>query len=101
MEYLDDALRRLATEPGHRQVGWSAHAVRAFREAIQCVDAAKSDVDLRALRSLRMRPRPDLKPGAWVIDLDDVLALVLAFKTEGRSATAVLDVLNGNREGRR
>jgi plasmid maintenance system killer protein len=100
MEYLDEVLRRLATEPGHRPAGWSSGAILAYRETVHCVDAANADTDLRALRSLRMRARPDLKLGAWSIRLDDLLVLVLAFKGEGRGAVAVLELLNSDWEAR-
>jgi plasmid maintenance system killer protein len=100
IEYLDTVLRRLAIEAGHRPAGWSSGAILAYRETVQCLDAAVADTDLRALRSLRMRMRPDLKSGAWSIQLDDVLVLVLAFKGDGPGAVAVLELLNNNWEAR-
>lgn len=93
-EYLDATLRRAATERVHRPAGWSATAIRTYREAIQCIDAATTKADLRAMRSLRMRKRPDLKPGAWSIPLDDELVLILTFKNDGSNATTVLELLD-------
>jgi hypothetical protein len=55
-EYLDEELRRLATEPGFRPSGWSASEVSDFHRLVQCARAAYVEPDLRNMRVLRIEP---------------------------------------------
>jgi hypothetical protein len=55
-EYLDEALNRLATDPGYQPKGWSHTEVADFRLLVQCARAAKVVADLRNLRVLRIMP---------------------------------------------
>lgn len=53
-EYVDEDLRRLATDPEFRPAGWSDREVREFRRLVQCVRAAYVESDLRNMRVLRI-----------------------------------------------
>jgi hypothetical protein len=53
-EYVDEALRRLATDPGYRPEGWSPTEAADFRLLVQCARAAKVVNDLRNMRMLRI-----------------------------------------------
>ena len=53
-EYLDEQLRRLATEPQFRLAGWSGQEIREFRRLVQCARAANVEDDLRNMRVLRI-----------------------------------------------
>lgn len=53
-EYLDEELRRLATESGFSPNGWSAQEISDFRVLVQCARAAQVERDLRRTRMLRI-----------------------------------------------
>ena len=53
-EYLDEELRRLATEHGFRPAGWSASDISDFHRLVQCARAAYVESDLRNMLVLRI-----------------------------------------------
>ena len=54
-EYVDEALKRLATDPGYQPQGWSSAEAADFRLLVQCARAAKVVTDLRNMRMLRIK----------------------------------------------
>ena len=71
-EYVDEALKRLATDLSYRPEGWSPTEAADFRLLVQCARAAKVVNDLRNMRMLRIKSS----------DADDS---TLAFATVGSS----------------
>lgn len=55
LEYLDEALRRLATDADYRPEGWDDVEIADYRLLVQCARAARAEVDLRNMRVLRLR----------------------------------------------
>lgn len=53
-EYLDEDLRRLATDSGYRPEGWDTREISGFRVLVQFARAARFDTDLRNIRMLRI-----------------------------------------------
>jgi hypothetical protein len=53
-EYVDEDLRRLATDPEFQPAGWRDREVREFHRLVQCVRAAYVESDLRNMRVLRI-----------------------------------------------
>jgi len=98
-EYLDEDLRRLATEPGFEPAGWFAREILDFHRLVQCARAAYVAADLRNMRVLRIesqepddptRARATLSSGR-VIDLtfknaESQGAVVFGFLTPGMEA---------------
>lgn len=100
-EYLDEQLRRLATEPQFRLAGWSGQEIREFRRLVQCARAANVEDDLRNMRVLRIelydsgdltRARATLSSGR-VIDL--------TFKNSESHGAVVFEVLTAEMEPER
>ena len=94
LDFLDQALRRLATEPGFRPAGWDEAEISHFRLVAQCAQAAKAEGDLRAMRILRFQACPDTQPITSSIQLSPRRRLVLTFKNDDTPATAVFSVLS-------
>ena len=91
-EYLDEELRRLATESEYRPKGWTTREISDFHVLVQCARAARLDRDLRNMRMLRIesdgtdptRARAPLSSGR-VIDL--------TFKDADNHGVVVFDLL--------
>lgn len=94
LDFLDEALRRLAAEPDFRPEGWDGAEVRHFRLVAQCAQAAKVADDLRAMRILRIQSHADDQPGTASIQLSPCRRLLLTFKNDNTPATAVFSVLS-------
>ncbi|MGW4826251.1 hypothetical protein ACWEOG_01625 [Amycolatopsis japonica] len=88
-EYLDEDLRRLATETGFRPTGWSTQEILDFRNLVQCTRAALVDTDLRNMRSLRILSDESGDPCRAQATLKSGRAIDLTFKNSaGRGAVA-------------
>lgn len=98
LDFLDEALRRLTTEPGYRPDGWDAAEVRHVRLVAQCAQAAEDAGDLRAMRILRLQPHADDPPGTSSVQLNPCRRMTIAFKNAGAPATAVFSVLSKEME---
>ena len=94
LDFLDEALRRLAAEPAYRPEGWDVAEVRHFRMVAQCAQAAKAANDLRAMRILRIQSHADDPPGTSSIQLSPRRRLLLTFKSDDTPATAVFLALS-------
>ncbi|MEU7005076.1 hypothetical protein [Nonomuraea sp. NPDC046570] len=88
-EYMDEELRRLATDPGFRPEGWSTREVSDFRVLVQCTRAARLDTDLRNSRMLRIQPDDTLDSNKARAKLSSGRVINLTFKnTESHGAVA-------------
>ncbi|MFI5611673.1 hypothetical protein [Amycolatopsis sp. NPDC051903] len=88
-EYLDEDLRRLATETGFQPTGWSTQEILDFRKLVQCTRAALVDTDLRNMRMLRIRPDESGDPSRAQATLKSGRVIDLTFKTsDSRGAVA-------------
>ena len=79
-EYLDDVLRRLATDLANRLEGWDDVEIADYRLLVQCARAAQADADLRNMRVLRLRPE-DGCPETARARLGSAREIVLRFKS--------------------
>lgn len=100
-EYLDEELRRLATEPEFHPSGWSDAEVRAFHRLVQCARAAHVERDLRNMRLLRIEPDESGDPARAQATLSSGRAIDLTFKNSDSHGTVVLGLLTAEMEPQR
>jgi hypothetical protein len=79
-QYLDEALSRLAEDPGFQPEGWTHTEVKDYRRLANCARAAKVDTDLRNLRMLRIEPSDD-EPSRARATLSSGRVIALNFKS--------------------
>lgn len=99
-EYLDEDLRRLATESEYQPKGWTTREISDFHVLVQCARAARLDNDLRNTRMLRIesdgtdptRARAPLGSGR-VVDL--------TFKNPDSHGVVVFDLLTAEMDTQR
>jgi len=89
-EYLDEDLRRLATEPPFRPAGWGDMDVRGFHRLVQCARAALVEGDLRKMRLLRIEPDESGTPAKARATLSSGRAIDLTFKNTDSHGVVVL-----------
>ncbi len=87
--YLDEELRRVATDPTSRPEGWSDSEIADFRLLVQCARAARVHTDLRNTRLLGIEPSGPDDPDRAQATLTSGRVIGLTFKGDG-SAGAVL-----------
>ena len=92
-EYLDEDLRRLATEPGFRPAGWDDSDVRGFHRLVQCACAAHVEDDLRNMRLLRIEPDGSGDPTRARAALSSGREIDLTFKNTDSHGVVVLGSL--------
>ncbi|OPX11792.1 hypothetical protein B1790_06415 [Mycobacterium sp. AT1] len=92
-DYLDEGLRRLATDPGFRPAGWSNREIREFHRLIQCVRAAHVETDLRNMRLLRIEPDHSGDPTRARATLSSGRVIDLTFKISDNHGAVVFGVL--------
>lgn len=92
-DYLDEGLRRLATDPGFRPAGWTDREIRDFHRLIQCVRAAYVERDLRNMRLLRIEPHISGDPSRAWATLSSGRVIDLTFRYSGSHGTVVFGVL--------
>lgn len=98
-EYLDEVLRRLATEAGYAPAGWEPAEIGHFRLLDQCFYAAVTEADLQSLRLyLRLQPSAQAGPRAWLVSLSSRRSLTITLKTGNTPTTAVFELLNAETE---
>lgn len=97
--YLDEALSRLASEPGYQPDGWNHTEVKEYRRLVQCARAAKVDSDLRNMRMLRIEPHDDHDPNRARAALSSGRVIGLTFKSSDSPAVA-FDLLTPETEPR-
>jgi hypothetical protein len=92
-EYLDEELRRLATEPGFRPAGWDDVDVRGFRRLVQCACAAHVEDDLWNMRLLRIEPDGSGDPTRARATLSSGREIDLTFKNTDSHGVVALGLL--------
>ncbi|MFC4949338.1 hypothetical protein [Pseudonocardia sp. GCM10023141] len=90
-EYLDEALRRLATDADYRPEGWDDVEIADYRLLVQCARAAQGDADLRNMRVLRLRP-DDGSPEVARARLGAGRVIVLRFKSSDGHVAVTLEL---------
>ncbi len=100
-EYLDEELRRLATEPGFRPLGWSARDISDFHRLVQCARAAYVEADLRNMRVLRIEPDDSGDPNRAQAPLSSGRVIDLAFKNPDIHGAVVFGLLTPEMESQR
>jgi plasmid maintenance system killer protein len=88
-EYVDEDLRRLATDPEFRPTGWSDREVREFHRLVQCVRAAHVENDLRNMRVLRIESDDSGDPSRAGAMLSSGRVIDLIFKNSGDHGAVV------------
>jgi hypothetical protein len=91
-EYLDEDLRRLATEPDFLLPDWSGQDVREFRRLVQCARAAHVEDDLRNMRLLRIEPDDSGDPTRARATLSSGRVVDLTFKSFESHGAVVFEV---------
>lgn len=94
-EYLDEDLRRLATDFGYRPKGpkgWSTREISDFRVLVQCARAARFDTDLRNMRMLRIES-DGTDPNRARATLSSGRIVDLMFKNADSHGVVVFDLL--------
>ena len=91
VEFEDDDLERLYTEPDFRIPRMGPDLINQFRRKVGIVSAATDERDLRAMRSLRFEKLDGDRLGQSSIRLNDQWRLILHFYTrdDGRIAVVV------------
>lgn len=92
-EFLDEDLRRLATDPVFRPAGWDDREVRDFHRLVQCARAAHHEDDLRNMRVLRIETHSSDDPGRAQATLSSGRVIDFNFKYSGSPGTVVFGVL--------
>ena len=91
-EFLDEVLRRLATEPDFVAPGWEPAEIRHFRLLVQCTHAAVLATDMQNMRQLRLLPPLAGGANAWTVRLSANHTLTLRFKTDNTPMTVVFEI---------
>lgn len=100
-EYLDEELRRLATQPDLRPAGWSNQEVREFRRLVQCARAAYIEDDLWNMRLLQIEADGSGDPTRARTTLSSGRVINLTFKNCDSHDAVVFEVLTSEREPQR
>lgn len=99
-EYLDENLRRLATEPGFQPSDWSDRDAAEFHRLVQCARAAHIDTDLRNMRVLRIEPDDRGFPGKARATLSSGRVIDLTFKNSDSHSAVVFELLTPEMDAR-
>lgn len=91
VEFEDDDLRRLYTDPGFRLARMGPDLVTNFHKKLEILAGARDERDLRSLRSLRLEKLSGDRIGQHSIRLNDQWLLILRFRTtdDGRVAVVI------------
>ncbi|MEV0623572.1 hypothetical protein AB0I81_60365 [Nonomuraea sp. NPDC050404] len=100
-EYLDEDLRRLATERGFQPAGWDVQEIADFHRLLQCARAAHVDTDLRNMRTLRIKPDEFGDPSRAQATLRSGRVIGLTFKIAERQGAVVFGTLTPETEAKR
>ena len=100
-EYLDEDLRRLATEPGFQPAGWGVSELAEFHRLVQCARAAYLDTDLRNMRVLRIKPDASGDPSRARATLTSGRVIDLTFKNVESEGAVVFGFLTPETEAQR
>ncbi|KRA31116.1 hypothetical protein ASD81_16675 [Nocardioides sp. Root614] len=92
-EYLDEELRRLATESEFSPNGWSAQEISDFRVLVQCARAAQVEGDLWRTRMLRIEFDESGDPDRARATLGSGRVIDLTFKNSDSHGAVVFGLL--------
>lgn len=92
LEFEDDDLQNLAYDPAHRTKRWPPEVTPVYRRRIQQLRAARSEQDLRMLRSLHLELLKGNRwpPGSRSIRINKKYRLILHFRSDGDERVAVV-----------
>jgi proteic killer suppression protein len=76
VEFADDSLRRLESDPGF-DAGFGRDVVKAFRKRVQFIRAARDERDFHAMRSLNFEKLKGKREGQYSMRLNDQWRLIL------------------------
>lgn len=97
-EYMDEELRRLATDSEFRPTGWSCRELREFHRLVQCARAAHVEDDLRNMRLLQIEPDSAGDPARAHATLTSGRTIDLTFKNTDSHGVVVLGNLTPETE---
>lgn len=97
-EYLDEELRRLATDPAFRPPDWTDTDIKQFHRLVQCVRAAHVETDLRNMRLLRLQPHGSGDPRKARADLHSGRVIDLIFQDVSSYGVVVLELATRDTE---
>lgn len=97
-EYLDEELRRLATDVDFLPPAWSSEDIEGFRRLIQCVHAATIEDDLRNTRFLRIQASNRNDPTRAQARLSSGRQIPLTFRGTGNHCTVIIGGLSAHME---
>lgn len=99
-EYLDETLRRLATEPDFRPTSWGAQEIAELHRLVQCARAAYIDTDLRNMRVLRISPDANGMPNRARATLSSGREIGVTFKNSDSYGAVVFELLTPEMEAK-
>lgn len=88
-DYVDEDLRRLATDSDFQPTGWSDQEIREFHRLVQCARAAYVENDLRNMRVLRIESNDSDDPSRAGATLSSGRVIDLTFKHSGGHGAVV------------
>jgi hypothetical protein len=97
-EYMDEDLRRLATDPSYRPQGWSGREISDLRVLVQCARAARLDTDMRNSRMLRIEPAGNGDSDRATAMLSSGRAIALTFKNTDSHGAVVFELVTAEME---
>jgi proteic killer suppression protein len=90
IEFADNDLEHLYTEPDFRLPRMGPDLINNFRRKLAVVAGALDDRDLLAMRSLRLEKLIGHRAGQHSIRLNDQWRLILTFRTDGKERVATI-----------
>lgn len=90
VEFEDDELRRLYTEPDFHASRYGSDLVKAIRKKIGFVVAATTEQDLRAVKSLHFEKLSGNRAGQHSIRLNDQWRLILRLESDAEGRLVVI-----------
>jgi proteic killer suppression protein len=90
IEFEDDSLRRLYSEPEFHLAWMGTALAKNYRRKMALVAAARDERDLLAMRSLRFEKLVADREGQHSIRLNDQYRLILRLRTENDVRVAVV-----------
>lgn len=92
VEFDDDDLERLATDPAYNH-GLGANVVSAYRKRVQAIQAAVDERDFYAMKSLRFEKLKGKRAHQHSIRLNDQWRLIMEFRGKGpKKAVAIISI---------
>jgi hypothetical protein len=93
-EYLDEALRRIATDAAYQPQDWNDREIADFRLLVQCARAARLDTDLRNTRMLGIEPEGTGDEDRARATLTSGRVVYLTFKNTESQGSVLFDLVN-------